>query len=360
MSELLKVDTECSSGTAISSEPMDEESSMLDMVAPTTTPANARPMSKTPLSEVSKQYDRNGKGFLDEAEQALRRLDSQNLGYLTVDKVYAVMDTLQKEQKHSADLLKVLERQQRQMIGLKKGILGLCVFAVLLALSNIGTSFAAARLAREVKVSSTTGDLVDLSTGQRVGVTEKVVNMEVKAISPERRRHLNEIAVCEAATGTAAADGVDTTCVVAGTISYNDMVFLHQQFCQGWAPGVEGCVGGGVDKVRLTCNGRISDIMSEGLDEKTPNQDPDYFFWTVFPSTKRSYKGVHHVYPPNQDNFAGPPCKQDFIAGMYCNTFDDAEECLVLAMMPAVTEPCFSRYVEICGSYDEYVEGTER
>lgn len=122
------------------------------------------PTLKSPLSEVSKQFDRHGKGYLDETERALRRMDSQNLGYLTVHKVYNIMETLQSEQKNSAKLLTALERQQREALNLKKGIFGLCVFAVLLALSNIGTSFAAAKLAKEVTVSSSTGDLEDVST----------------------------------------------------------------------------------------------------------------------------------------------------------------------------------------------------
>lgn len=152
-----------------------EDSSSSLMTASTTTPTNGRATILTPLSEVSKQFDRNGKGFLDDTEKQLRRMDTQNLGYLPVDKVYKIMETLQVEQKNSAELLQAMERQQRQMINMKKGIIGLCFFAVLLALSNIGTSFAAAKLAREVRVSSQTGDLIDLSSGQRVGVTDKTV-----------------------------------------------------------------------------------------------------------------------------------------------------------------------------------------
>lgn len=137
-----------------------------DMESPSfISPTNTdKPMKKTPLSEVSKQFDRDGKGYLDETELALRRMDSQNLGYLTVHKVYSIMQSLQTEQKKSAQLLRALDRQQKESLFLKKGILGLCVFAVLLALSNIGTSFAAAKLAKEVVVSTETGDLNNIAT----------------------------------------------------------------------------------------------------------------------------------------------------------------------------------------------------
>lgn len=129
------------------------------------TPKNApAPPSSTPLSEISKQFDRDGKGYLDDTEKQLRRMDTQNLGYLPVNKVYSIMEALQKEQKQSGKLLVALERQQKEAINLKKGVIGLAIFSVLLALSNIGTSFAAAKLAKDTTVSKRTGDLEDIST----------------------------------------------------------------------------------------------------------------------------------------------------------------------------------------------------
>jgi hypothetical protein len=43
------------------------------------------------LSSISKKYDIGGKGMLDEAEQAMRDMDSENLGYLTNEKVYRIL-----------------------------------------------------------------------------------------------------------------------------------------------------------------------------------------------------------------------------------------------------------------------------
>ena len=329
-----------------------------------TTPTNDRPPLDTPLSEVSKQFDRNNKGYLDATEQQLRRMDTQNLGYLTVNKVYGIMDTLQKEQKNSATLLHALEKQQRQMINMKKGIIALCSFAVLLALSNIGTSFAAAKLAREMKVSSGTGDLTDLSTGERVAVTVKLPNMEMSPIDPERRRQLSrDFGLCQKAfgAGDSAFGGTDNVaeCSIAGSLSQKDMVKFHKQFCNGW-PEEGGCKKGGVEKARLTCNGRVSIIDSSYLDDVTPYVDPNYYNWTVYPDTGRAYHGIHYVWPPNVDAWHGPPCLQEFVVGMYCDTENDEVPCIVLVAMPAGTKPCYSEYVELCGHPDDYKEGKQR
>jgi len=41
------------------------------------------------LTETSRKYDRGNKGFLTETERALRRMDSQNKGFIDQDKVRA-------------------------------------------------------------------------------------------------------------------------------------------------------------------------------------------------------------------------------------------------------------------------------
>lgn len=43
------------------------------------------------LSTFSKQYDTNGDGILDAAERAMRDMDDSRRGYLTNEKVYAMM-----------------------------------------------------------------------------------------------------------------------------------------------------------------------------------------------------------------------------------------------------------------------------
>jgi len=92
------------------------------------------------LSTVSKQYDFDGDGKLDEAEQALRNMEAMEpSGQLSNEKVYALM-------RKQLTL-------QHQNVTQRKLIIGLSAFAAVLALANMGTAFAAARLAQDTSLS---------------------------------------------------------------------------------------------------------------------------------------------------------------------------------------------------------------
>ena len=69
---------------------------------------------------------RNDKGYLDENEQKLRDMDTSNRGFLTNDKVYA--------------LLEEQVKLQKTLVTQRKLLVGLCAFAVILALANMGTA----------------------------------------------------------------------------------------------------------------------------------------------------------------------------------------------------------------------------
>jgi glycine cleavage system regulatory protein len=121
------------------------------------------------LSAVSKSYDLGQKGYLDEAEQKLRALDTDNEGKLGVDKLYGLVRELQSAQKQTVS--------QRRIIVL------LVIFALILALSNIGTSFAAARMAQQTTVEN--GNLLVKSTDTQnkprvVGSTSVVTYFRAK------------------------------------------------------------------------------------------------------------------------------------------------------------------------------------
>ena len=98
------------------------------------------------LSVISRQYDMNGKGFLNETEQQLRNLDTSNRGHLSNDKVYELM------QQHIDG--------QRKLFKMKKLLVGVTIFAVLLALTTLATSFAAAMLAKDTSASQRTTSLI--------------------------------------------------------------------------------------------------------------------------------------------------------------------------------------------------------
>lgn len=112
------------------------------------------------LSVISKQYDVDGDGKLNEAEQAMRDMDKENLGHLTNDKVYTVFQ----EQL----------RMQKQLLMAKRIIIFCAVLLIILAAANVGVSFAAANLAKDtstnnnVLVVKESGDVVQTDGHQYI------------------------------------------------------------------------------------------------------------------------------------------------------------------------------------------------
>jgi hypothetical protein len=47
------------------------------------------------LSMVSLQYDRDGKGYLDETKDKLRKLDTENAGRVSLNNVFRLIEQLQ-------------------------------------------------------------------------------------------------------------------------------------------------------------------------------------------------------------------------------------------------------------------------
>jgi hypothetical protein len=90
------------------------------------------------LSRTSKLYDIDGDGKLDGTEQAMRDMDTENRGFLTNEKVYEVMLGQMKLQK--------------EVFGLKRMSLILVFVVFLLSLAMLGSSFAAATLAKDTNV----------------------------------------------------------------------------------------------------------------------------------------------------------------------------------------------------------------
>lgn len=145
----------------------------------------ACPSVSKSLSVVSKQYDRTGKGYLDETEQRMRELDRSGKGHLNNAVVY--------------DLMKDSMEVQKKMVTQRWLLIGLTFFSVVLALSNMATGFAAATLAKDTEVSSTTYNLVVKGhPDQLVGTAAKSEQFTFGTVvenESERRRRLDAFEV---------------------------------------------------------------------------------------------------------------------------------------------------------------------
>jgi hypothetical protein len=109
----------------------------------------------TKLSKVSMMYDVDGDGELDEAEQTMRDMDKDGLGYLSNEKVYEVM-------------LKQMKLQQ-EVFSLRRLALVFVAVLFFLSLATLATSFVAATLAKDTNVVN--GNLVVKDGGGVVGTS---------------------------------------------------------------------------------------------------------------------------------------------------------------------------------------------
>ena len=105
---------------------------------------------QTRSSIVSKQYDLDGDGKLDDIEKVMRTMDESNRGHLKNEKVYKI---LQEQLQAKQDLF-----------NMKRFVMALTAFTVILVISNLGTAWAAATLAKDVTTQGNT--LVNKNTDE--------------------------------------------------------------------------------------------------------------------------------------------------------------------------------------------------
>jgi len=136
------------------------------------------------LSLVSKAYDLDGDGKLDDAEQIMRDADSSGRGFLTNEEIY--------------ELVHNEIRAKRSAGYMKRLVVGLICFVGLLALANLGTSLAAGILAKDLKAEEAkyTGEEEDSSEdtlpAMKIKDTDEIAaaqsiaeTFEVEEMSPE-------------------------------------------------------------------------------------------------------------------------------------------------------------------------------
>lgn len=149
------------------------------------------------LSKSSRAWDLDGDGQLDDAELALKAMDKERTGDLSKEQLYGLMtDNL---------------NTQRELFKMKKVVMALAGITCILALSNLGTSFAAAILSKDTMASH--GALVEKSTGLALKTDSwtNIVHEDKEATDARRQRRLQD---CEAA-----GDGL--ACVFHGHLVTN-------------------------------------------------------------------------------------------------------------------------------------------
>jgi hypothetical protein len=135
-------------------------------------PSDALTSTSKSLSKVSMKYDIDGDGKLDPSEKAMRDMDTDNRGYLTNEQVYKVM-------------LEQMKLQQ-EVFGLKRMSLIFVSIILLLSLATLGTSFAAALLAKDTDVKN--GTLVVKGGEGVVGTSNVASTFTLTEVAPSGRR----------------------------------------------------------------------------------------------------------------------------------------------------------------------------
>mmetsp|Transcript_12800 Transcript_12800/g.16774 ORF Transcript_12800/g.16774 Transcript_12800/m.16774 type:complete len:540 (+) Transcript_12800:145-1764(+) len=330
------------------------------------------------MSDASRMFDRDGKGYLDSTERALRTLDTDNDGRLTVDNMYALMKNLQEAQQSSNELVMSLHHEQQKSFKLKWGVGALTVFAVLLSVANIGTAFVAARLAKETSISSVTFDMVDKNTGTRIGVTNKNTEFVLQPMTQDKRRQLKEVArrrrnlgefrdLNEWGNSSDPGDDDDDDddgdadiqgllcgnpymwssnagsnrvreCSTDTVIDYTTTVEMYRSICPEWAPNgnaPSACPSqnGGVDQFYLTCNGKTNRIFGTPFPRNGPfiYGNPINTLWPGLNNngTMGFFYGEQIVVDMEQ---SPPLCFQAFWMGMICLAEIPGNECFPTAL----------------------------
>jgi hypothetical protein len=259
--------------------------------------------------------------------------------FLDRDRVFLIMEALQEEQKKSAALIVAMNHEHKKAVNLKKGIVALGIFAVLLAIANIGTSFAAAVMAKDYKVSIS-NDLVSLSTDERLGTTAKIVTLSIYPVFEQERRKLQDLAFmfCQKLHLTD-----ESLCYLGGQMHKSEAEKLHQQFCPDY-PGSTECAIGGVEKVILNCNGKRSIIRGgEDLPPTGPSQlELEDISYTVFPTLSQGYATQQRFYT----DYGALPCKVDMTVSIYCP--DDGSYCAIMGYMDSLPTCTDEQVVALC------------
>uniref|UniRef100_A0A7S4MZL3 EF-hand domain-containing protein n=1 Tax=Odontella aurita TaxID=265563 RepID=A0A7S4MZL3_9STRA len=123
-----------------------------------TTKASREKTANT-LSNISKNYDLDGDGKLDETEKIMRDYDKDNDGNLDMHEIHEIVKDLQRQKEE-------LDHERKTMLNMRRVIIGLVAFTFILTLAMLGVSVAAAVLAKDTKTDSATSSFTDKNTNK--------------------------------------------------------------------------------------------------------------------------------------------------------------------------------------------------
>lgn len=129
-------------------------------------------LSEEDQAKASK-FDLDGNGTLDKVELAMMRYDADGDGNLGLQEVYDIVEDHLKDKNNIGALRKV--------------IVGLTCFVVILALSNLGTSIASAVLLKDMAADTTTSEL-KLMNSEVMGTQSSAETFEAAEMDVDTRR----------------------------------------------------------------------------------------------------------------------------------------------------------------------------
>jgi hypothetical protein len=116
-------------------------------------------------------YDLDGDGVLDEVEQAMRDRDVDGDGQLDSEEIYRIVQ----------DQLK----SQRDVGLYRKVVAGLVCLVCILALSNFGTSWASAILARDTVADTESSTIQSKKSGEVIGINQITHEIDLEPLTDE-------------------------------------------------------------------------------------------------------------------------------------------------------------------------------
>ena len=215
---------------------------------------------------------------LDPTEEVLQRLGSQNLDFPAKEEIDHPMYILQENRhKLAPHLGSLLDQENSNFASLKRCVMMLTVFTLLLTLSNFCISMVATQVSNDPTGSSGRWVSVSLDNGNvRASTTPKHVVVRMNPIEKETStRHLKEVeeAACHQETytadyagtdwETAGSNGTTVFCEAVGSVDYDDATRLYQAFCPQYPDitDASACANIGLSEVVLQCGASLTRIL---------------------------------------------------------------------------------------------------